>query len=124
VTVVTGTIKKVMSPRYARADAAASVAGDTTDGYTFANTGKQVVVVQQSGSTQRTVTIKNTAGTVVATATLPAAANSQMVLGPFSVQKFGTAPVLVPAHAEVLFSTYDITQFKTAGVTGVVAGGM
>ncbi len=122
--VTVAVVKKLVNPRYSREDGAASVAGDTTDGFTWTNDGKEVVVVQQSGTTSHDIIIKNSAGAIVQTVTLAAAVNSQMALGPFSVQKFGTAPVLVPAHAEVLFSVYNIEQFKTSGKSGVTAAGM
>jgi hypothetical protein len=122
--VTTLTPKNLYRPRGGVEDAAASVAADTTSGGTWANTGRQLVVLHQSGSTQRTIVVQDSSGNTIKTITLPAAANGQMVVGPFSVKKFGVSPVLIPSHAEVLFSVYSIDTFKSRGTSAIVVGGM
>lgn len=97
-----------------KSPAASFQACDATEGNSFANTGRQVLVLQ-TGAASRTVQFFDANGAVVQTVTL--AESKTFAFGPFDVYNYGSTLTFKASNAAVLALVIKLNELKTAQVS-------
>lgn len=94
-------------------------AGDATNGNSFVNTGREVLVVDNVGASSRTIQFRNEDSDAAIGSAVTIAANAMAVLGPFDPKVYGTrsatgvsSVAFLPSHADLNFRVFDITRTK------------
>lgn len=91
-------------------------ASDAANGNSFANTGRQVLVVDNVGASSRTVTIRDKNGNNTGVVTV--AANKMQVIGPFPVDVYGETVKFTSSHAELECRVFNIAAGLKNTITG------
>lgn len=90
-------------------------AGDAGNGNSFTNGGVEVLVVDNTGASARTVTFKDKDGNALTA--VDVAASKLQVIGPFDVSTFGSVVKFTPSHAELECVVVNLTG---GGLTNIL----
>jgi hypothetical protein len=83
---------------------------DATEGNTYTNTGREILVVTADAGGPRTLEVFDVNGNSAKTVTIPA--SKVAVLGPLSVHKFGTTVKVKASNAAVTVSVVKLSSLE------------